>query len=83
MKWSEVRDRYPNQWILFEALEAESKDGHRIIKDIAVINCYDNGQKALKEYADKHKKDKSREMYVYHTKHRELEVKERTGMPVF
>lgn len=82
MKWNEVRAKYPNRWVLIEALESESKDSRRVILDMSVINDYDNGSKALKEYSEKHKKDKTREMYVYHTKHEELIVEERTWIGV-
>ena len=32
MKWSNLREHYPNQWVLFEALDAYSQDGKRIVK---------------------------------------------------
>ncbi len=82
LKWSEAIQNYPNKWILFEAIEAYSKDGQRIIEDISIINVFDEGRDALKEYAEKHKKDKSREMYVYHTKNKELIIEERNWIGV-
>lgn len=82
MKWSEARKNYPNKWLLFEAIEAYSKDGQRVIEDISVINIFDEGRDALKDYAEKHKRDKNREMYVYHTKNKELKVGERTWIGV-
>lgn len=77
MNWNEARKVYPNKWLLFEAIESRSEEGKRIIDEFSVINVYDNGQEALKEYSEKHKKDKSREMYVYHTKHESLLIEER------
>ena len=68
MKWNEARKIYPNKWILLEAIEAYSEEGKRIVEELSIINVYDQGKEALKEYADKHKKDKRREMYVYNTK---------------
>ena len=82
LKWSEARKNYPNKWLLFEAIEAYSKDGQRVIEDISVINIFEEGRDALKDYAEKHKKDKTREMYVYHTKNKELKVGERTWVGV-
>ncbi|WP_297637694.1 hypothetical protein [uncultured Clostridium sp.] len=82
MKWNEVREKYPNRWVLIEALESESKNSKRIVKDMSVINDFTNGGLALKEYAEKHKKDKSREMYVYNTKHKELNIEERVWIGV-
>lgn len=77
MKWSEAREVYPNKWLLFEAIEAYSVEGKRVIEEISVINVFDDGRDALKQYSEKHKKDKNREMYVYHTKNVELTVQER------
>ena len=82
MKWSEARIIYPNKWLLFEAIEAYSKGGKRIVEEISIINSYDDGKQALKAYAEKHKKDKSREMYVYHTKNEELSIAERNWIGV-
>jgi hypothetical protein len=82
MKWNEARNIYPNKWLLFEAIEVYSEKGKRIVEELSVINAYDNGRDALKEYADKHKKDKSREMYVYSTKNEELLIEERNWIGV-
>lgn len=82
MKWSEARENYPNKWLLFEAIEAYSIDGQRVVWDISVINAFVEGREALKEYSDKHKKEKSREMYVYHTKNEKLIIEERNWIGV-
>ncbi|WP_352404889.1 hypothetical protein [Sporanaerobacter acetigenes] len=47
-----------------------------------MINIFDEGRDALKEYSEKHKKDKSREMYVYHTNNKELKIEERNWIGV-
>ena len=78
LKWSEAVKNYPNKWLLFEAIESFSKDGSRIIKDLSVINSFDDSRVALEQYSEMHKKDKSREMYVYHTKNEELIISERS-----
>ena len=82
MKWEEARKAYANKWILLEAIHAYSKDGRKIVEELSVINAYDEGKQALKEYAEKHKEDKIREMYVYHTKHEKLFIEERTWIGV-
>lgn len=78
MKWNDVSKLYKDKWILFEAIEAYSKDGMRIVEDMAVINVYEKGNDALKEYAKTHKKEKNRELYVYNTGNEELTIEERT-----
>lgn len=82
MKWKEAVRNYSNKWVLFEPIEACSKDGKRIIEDLSVINSFDDSREALKEYSEMHKRDKSREMYVYHTKNKELIIEERSWIGV-
>jgi len=77
-----VRNLYKDKWILLEAIEAFSKDGMRIVEDMSVINVYEKGNCALKEYAERHKKDKNRELYVYNTSNEELTIEERTWIGV-
>ena len=48
MKWEEARNIYANKWILFEAIEAYSKEGKRIVEELSVINAYEEGKEALK-----------------------------------
>ncbi|PRR79863.1 hypothetical protein [Clostridium vincentii] len=62
---------------MFEAIEVRSGEGKRIVEEFSDINVYEQGKEALKEYAEKHRKDKSREMYVYHTKNEKLLIEER------
>ncbi|MDS0526188.1 hypothetical protein NNC19_10895 [Clostridium sp. SHJSY1] len=82
MKWNEARKIYPDKWLLFEAIEAHSEEGKRLVNELSIINIYDEGKEALKEYSDRHKKDKNREMYVYHTKNEELIIEERNWIGV-
>jgi hypothetical protein len=82
MIWEEARNMYVNKWVLIEAIDAYSEEGRRVVKELSIINVYDEGKEALKEYAEKHKKDKSREMYVYHTKNEKLIIEERAWIGV-
>ena len=82
MKWVAARKMYVDKWIFFEAIEAHSQDGKRIVDELSVINAYEEGKEALKEYAEKHKKEKNREMYVYNTKNIDLLIEERIWIGV-
>ena len=77
MKWNEVRENFKNKWIVFESLNAKSENGKRIVEDLAVIAAFDNGSDALKNYSFLHKKDKTKEMYVYNTTNEFLNIEER------
>ncbi|CAM4405632.1 MAG: hypothetical protein E7L01_22515 [Paenibacillus macerans] len=67
MNWATVRNKFPDQWVLLEAIEVHSTDGKRIVDRVSVINTYDEGKKALQEYKLIHKKEPNRELYVAHT----------------
>lgn len=76
MKWQEVRNQYPNQWVLVEALKANSQDNKRKIEDMAVISEYTNSTNAWKGYKKLHLSNPSRELYIFHTSNKEIEVTE-------
>ncbi len=40
MKWNEIRQIYPSQWLLVEALTAHSEEGRRFVEDLAVIDTF-------------------------------------------
>lgn len=82
MKWETVRELYKDKWILIEAMKACSNGGKRIVEDMSVVGVYDKGNEALKDYANRHKEDKSREFYVYNTANEELRIEERTWIGV-
>ena len=82
MKWEGLRFRYPNTWVLFEAVEAHSQEGKRILDNISVIETFENSDDAIKTYRELHKKDPRRELYVAHTKKEDLEIVERKWLGV-
>lgn len=82
MKWCKAREIHPDKWLLFEAIEAYSEDGERIIEELSVIDVFDEGRDALNKYSQRHKKDKQREMYVYHTNNKKLTIEERSWIGV-
>jgi hypothetical protein len=44
-------------------MDAYLEAGRRVAKELSIINVYDEGKEALKEYAEIHKIDKSREIF--------------------
>ncbi len=82
MKWKDIREKYPDSWVLFEAVLAHSNKGKRIIDDIGVINTYNDSGEAMKAYRDFHKKEPKRELYVAHTRKHNLEIQERKWLGV-
>ena len=82
MKWENVREKYPNTWVLIEAIEARSANGERILEKISVLNYFENSEDAMLEYRKEHKSNPNRELYVYHTQNELLQIKERVWMGV-
>ena len=78
MEWSEIRRHYPQQWLLIEAIEAHSENGHRLLDDIAVLATFPDSVTAMKRYGHLQQEAPQRELYVCHTDREELEIRERS-----
>lgn len=76
MQWNEIRERYPRQWLLIEAIEAHSADDQRILDDIAVIQSFSDWVAAWDGYKKLHFQNRQRELYVLHTDRENLEIEE-------
>lgn len=77
MRWDEVQQRFPNEWVVLEATKAYSKEGQRFIEEMAVIDSFEDSVKALKRYSELHKKDPHREYCFFHTSRPEVIANER------
>jgi len=82
MQWKEVREKHPDKWVLFEALEAHSENGKRIVDNISILNTFNNSNEATKTYRKIHRKNPHRELYVAHTKKEKLEIEERKWLGI-
>ena len=69
MKWSEVRNIYPNQFVKFEILKSHIENDEEYIDEIAVIGPVDE-QKATKELLNS-----ENNILVYHTSHDNIILK--------
>ena len=77
MNWEEVRARYPNEWLVVEALDAHSDGRRRILDRITVVEVCPDGAAAFGRYRELHAAHSDREIYFVHTGNRELEIDER------
>lgn len=82
MFWEQVRIEYPNKWVLFEAVDAYSSNGERIINDIAVFDIFENGNDAMEKYIKLHRQDPDKELFIFSTNKEKLEFKERRWLGV-
>jgi len=63
MQWSEVRQAYPDQWLVIEALEAHTAQNQRRLDRLAVVELCADGQAALQSYRRLHQQYPQREFY--------------------
>jgi hypothetical protein len=76
VQWNEIREHYPHQWLLVEAIAAHSADGKRVVEDLAVLDTYPDGMTAMTGYRALHRRDARRELYVLHTDRETLDITE-------
>lgn len=77
MKWSDVRDHYPSQWILIEAMEASTQGNKRVVGQLSVVDFFcGDSKEALRTYIKLHRENKERELYVVHTSRGVLDIEE-------
>lgn len=83
MQWQEIRDAYPDQWLVIEALEAETATDHRrLLKRIAVVERCETGDAAFQRCRQLYPIHPDREFYFVHTSREELEIYERNWVGV-
>ncbi len=76
MKWSDIREHFPHEWLLVEATSAHSEANQRILDDLAVLGTFSSGKSAMDNYIELHEQAPQRELYVLHTDREELEIEE-------
>ena len=61
MQWSEVRERFPNQFVLVEELASHIENGQILVDEVAVLRVVpeEDATKTLMQCKDK--------VFVYHT----------------
>ncbi len=77
MKWQQIRDHYPGQWLLIEAVKAHTDGDQRVIEEISVIDEYTCSQDAMRAYKSLHHDEPDRELFVVHTDREKLDIKVR------
>lgn len=82
MNWQEICERYPQQWLLLEAIKAHTKASQRILDQLAVLGVFPNSGVALQKYGDLHQEEPGRELYVFHTSRATLDVAERRWLGI-
>ncbi|ANS75284.1 hypothetical protein AWM70_12270 [Paenibacillus yonginensis] len=74
MKWKEVREIYPNQFVKFEILHSEERNNEQIIDDVAVIGPI------KEEDATEELLNSKNNTLIYHTSKDQIVVKIRKAI---
>lgn len=83
MKWEDVRQAFPEQWVLIEAVQAyTNEDSERILEDVTPLDKYSNSPDAMKAYQELHSENPTRELYVLHTKRKDPNIIEKKWVGV-
>lgn len=82
MVWQEIRQHYPQQWLLVEAIQAHSEANHRILEHLSVVDAFSDSVSAMRRYAQLHREAPQRELYVFHTSRETLAITERQWLGV-
>lgn len=83
MEWQEVRNAFPNKWVLFEAVQAFTTDQkERVLTKIVPIETYSEPLSAMNEYKKMQQSHPNRELYVLHTDREKLGIIEKTWIGV-
>ncbi|WP_407984340.1 hypothetical protein [Priestia abyssalis] len=76
LKWTEIRKRYPDKFVLVEAVSAYSKENKRIIEEMSVLEEHTSSNSAWSGYKKLHRELPERELYIFHTSKEQIEVEE-------
>lgn len=83
MKWEDIRQAFPKQWILVEAIRAHTnEDSERVLEEIAPLNKFSTSPEAMRAYQVIHREDPNRELYVLHTNRKEPNIIEKKWVGV-
>ncbi len=53
MQWQEIRNHYPRQWLLIEAIKAHTESNKRILDHLSVVGAYpDSGTLYRVDFAE-------------------------------
>ena len=76
MRWDEIRQQYPHQWLLVEATRAHTVGDQRIVEDLEVLETYSDVMSGMSDYKELQRQNPFRELYVLHTDRETLEITE-------
>ncbi|MFZ3591356.1 hypothetical protein ACOI1C_19535 [Bacillus sp. DJP31] len=77
IRWPEVQDRFPNEWVVLEVIKAQSNEGNRYIEEVIVIDRFEQSIEAMHRYDKLRLEQPQREYCFFHTSRPKLVARER------
>lgn len=83
MKWEDVRQAFPNQWVLIEAVQAYTDDkNERVLEEISLLKKFSKSTEAMRTYQEIHQENPQKELYVLHTSRKDPNIIEKKWVGV-
>lgn len=83
MKWEDVRQAFPNQWVLIEAIQAYTNDeSERVLEEISLLKKFPTSKEVMDAYQKIHQEHPRKELYVLHTSRKEPNIIEKKWVGV-
>lgn len=76
VKWCDVKNAYPNKWLLIEALEAHVEGIIYVPDSIMVIGAYLESREAFTNYKTAHNRNPRKELLVVHSSRNDLKMEQ-------
>jgi hypothetical protein len=77
MRWTEIRQQYPDRWLIVDALEAHTEGDQRRLDQMTVVEVCPDGTAAWQRYRELHQQYPQHEFYFVHTAREDLDIRER------
>ena len=78
MRWEEVRESFPAQWVVAEALRGHSEGHRRVVEDLAVLDAFPRSGEAMRRQLEIQRAEPGREVLVAFTGWEKLDIEEVT-----
>lgn len=83
MKWEDVCQAFPEQWVLIEAVQAYTNEqSERILEEVTPLKKFTTSPEAMRAYQEIHREDPTRELYVLHTNRKNPNIIEKKWVGV-
>lgn len=73
--WEQIRQKYPNSWVLVEAIDARTEQGKRVFQHMDLLDSFGGDFKSMwdcyKVFRERHP---DREYVFYHTRNAVIDI---------